>query len=137
MVEVHPDPKNALSDAAQQLTPDQLFSMVQSLVLSHEESDNAGFKMRLNSLRGKVDELDERMLELLGQRMGIVSEMGRLKAAQSVSTLQPHRWKEIVEDRIKKGSQLDLSEEFVLQVMQSIHEEAIRRQEADRLEGEE
>jgi hypothetical protein len=31
--------------------------------------------------------------------------------------------------------ELELSEDFVLQVMQSIHEEAIRRQEVDRVKG--
>ena len=135
MVEVHPDPPNALSDAAQQLTPGQMLTMVDSLILSHEESDDPGFRVRLDSLRGRIDELDDRMLDLLGQRMQIVSEMGKLKAAQSVSTLQPHRWQEIVDHRVKTGSGFDLSEEFVLQIMQSIHEEAIRRQETDRLEG--
>ena len=135
MVEVHPDPSSALSDAEQQLTPERFFSMVESLELSREESDSPAFMSRLGRLRESVDELDGRLLELLGQRMGIVQEMGRLKAKQSVSTLQPHRWQEIVADRVKKGMGLDLSEDFVLQLMQSIHEEAIRRQEADRVKG--
>jgi len=38
-----------------------------------------------------------------------------------------------VEDRVKKGGALALSEDFVLQLMQFIHEEAIRQQEVDRL----
>jgi chorismate mutase len=135
MVEVHPDPPSALSDAEQQLTPAQLFSMADSLELSREESDNPGFADRLGRLRENVDDLDNRLLELLGQRMDIAAEMGRLKAEQSVSTLQPHRWQEIVNDRVKKGIGISLSEGFVLQLMQSIHEEAIRRQEADRVEG--
>jgi len=50
-----------------------------------------------------------------------------------VSTLQPHRWQEILDDRVKRGETLELSEDFVLQMMQSIHEEAIRQQEADRI----
>lgn len=135
MVEVHPDPSSALSDASQQLTPAQFLSMVDALSLSSEESDSPVFMSRLASLRENVDELDSRLLELLGRRMDIVAEMGRLKAEQSISTLQPHRWQEIVEDRVKRGVELELSESFVLQVMQSIHEEAIRRQEADRVEG--
>lgn len=135
MVEVHPDPPNALSDAAQQLTPEQFVAMVEHLVFTHEESDNAIFVDRLSELREKVDEIDSGLLDLLGQRMEIVREMGRLKTEQNVSTLQPHRWQEIVRDRVRKGVGLDLSEDFVLQVMQSIHEEAIRQQEEDRLKG--
>jgi len=135
IVEVHPDPAHALSDAAQQLTPAQFFSMVESLELSREQSESPVFLNRMSGLRESVDELDSRLLELLGQRMDIVQEMGRLKAGQGVSTLQPHRWQEIIDDRVKKGVGLELSEGFVLQLMQSIHEEAIRRQEANRVEG--
>lgn len=135
MVEVHPDPPHALSDAAQQLTPRQFVSMVGNLELPHEQSDSAAFLNRMSELREDVDELDSHMIGLLGRRMEIVREMGRLKTEQNVSTLQPHRWQEIVQDRIRKGSGLNLSEDFILQMMQSIHEEAIRQQEADRVEG--
>ena len=134
MVEVHPDPPCALSDAEQQLTPDQFFPMVEHLELPHEQSDSAAFQNRMSELREEVDTVDSQLVELLGQRMKIVREMGRLKTEQNVSTLQPHRWQEIVQDRVKKGTGLNLSEDFVLQVMQSIHEEAIRQQEADRFE---
>jgi chorismate mutase len=134
MVEVHPDPSNALSDAAQQLTPEQFFPMVGNLILPHERSDSAAFASRMGGLRESVDDLDGQLLELLSKRMDIVREMGRLKAEQNVSTLQPERWREIIEDRVNKGAQLELSENFVLQLMQSIHEEAIRQQETNRLQ---
>lgn len=134
MVEVHPDPPNALSDAAQQLTPDQFLAMVETLDLPHEQSDSPAFQHRLSELREGVDEIDSRLLTLLGQRMEVVREMGRIKTEQHVSTLQPHRWQEILHDRVQRGSQLELSEDFVLQLMQSIHEEAIRQQEAGRAE---
>jgi chorismate mutase len=134
MVEVHPDPSNALSDAAQQLTPEQFFPMVGNLILPHERSDSAAFASRMGGLRESVDDLDGQLLELLSKRMDVVREMGRLKAEQNVSTLQPERWREIIEDRVNKGAQLELSENFVLQLMQSIHEEAIRQQETNRLQ---
>lgn len=129
MVEVHPDPPNALSDAAQQLTPDQFLSMVENLKLSHEQSNSPEYISRMSELRENIDDLDSRLLNLLGQRMGIVREMGEIKTRQQVSILQPHRLQEIIRDRIEKGTRLELSETFVLQMMQSIHEEAIRQQE--------
>lgn len=133
MVEVHPDPPRALSDAAQQLTPDQFLSMVDKLDLPHEHSDSPTFQNSLSALRENVDEIDGQLLELLGQRMEVVRAMGRLKTKQHVSTLQPQRWQDILRDRIRRGSGLELSEDFILQLMQSIHEEAIRQQEAARL----
>ena len=135
MVEVHPDPAHALSDAAQQLTPEAFFTMVSTLSLPQERSDSVDFSRRLDTLREAVDEIDGQMLDLLGQRMERVREMGRLKAEQNVSTLQPHRWQEILADRVRRGLEHELSEEFVLQLMQSIHEEAIRQQEIHRVEG--
>ncbi|NNJ70248.1 MAG: 3-deoxy-7-phosphoheptulonate synthase [Kiritimatiellales bacterium] len=135
MVEVHPDPPHALSDAAQQLTPEQFLSMIDHLERPSEKSNDATFANHLSKLRENVDDIDSQMLELLGKRMEVVREMGRLKTQQNVSTLQPGRWKEILADRVRKGIGLDLSEEFVLQIMQSIHEEAILQQEADRVEG--
>lgn len=137
MLEVHPDPDHALSDAAQQLTPTRFFELVETLKLSHEKSESAEFMARLNALRSDVDDLDGQVLELLSRRMDVVRRMGELKAGQNVSTFQPHRWKEMVDDRVAKGSELDLSEHFVLQMMQSIHEEAIRQQELRRIGQEE
>lgn len=133
MVEVHPDPPQALSDAAQQLTPAQFAAMIGALALPHEQSGSPDYLSRMSGLRESVDELDGSMLELLGKRMEIVREMGRLKREQNVSTLQPRRWQEILDDRIRRGGNLQLSEEFVQQMMQSIHEEAIRQQETDRI----
>jgi chorismate mutase len=133
MLEVHPDPDSALSDAAQQLTPAQFCALVQTLNLPHEKSDSAAFARQMHALRDQVDGLDNQLLDVLSKRMDIVRKMGEIKAEQNVSTYQPHRWQEILDDRIGKGASLNLSENVVLQVMQSIHEEAIRQQEARRL----
>ncbi len=135
MVEVHLDPPRALSDAEQQLTPPQFFEMIGNLDLPHEQSDSPSFISQISELREGIDELDSHLLELLSQRMNIVREMGRIKVEQNVSTLQPNRWQKILEDRVGKGEALELSRDFVLQLMQSVHEEAIRQQEASRTEG--
>ena len=135
MVEVHPDPPSALSDAAQQLTPDQFITMIENLERPHEQSDSASFMNRMSQLREQVDEVDSQVLDLLGARMEIVREMGQLKTEEKVSTLQPHRWQEVLDDRLKKGAAVGLSPNVVKQVMQSVHEESIRQQEADRVEG--
>lgn len=135
MVEVHPDPSHALSDAAQQLDPDQFFRMTRSLKHPSERGGSTGFANRMNTLREQVDQIDSHLLEMLGNRMDIAREMGKLKAEQNISTLQPHRWKEIIEDRVHKGQLHGFGKDFVIDLMQIIHEEAIRRQEADRLDN--
>ncbi len=128
MVEVHIDPTKALSDAEQQLTPKQYHSLVDRLTLKRELSDSQEFKTRLKELRTEVDHIDNNVLELLGKRMEIVQDMWALKLANNVSALQPHRWKEIIKSRIEAGQDLQLSENFIFQLFQGIHEEAIRQQ---------
>lgn len=59
-----------------------------------------------------------------------------MRPVQNISTFQPHRWREIVADRIQKGREPDLSEHVVMEMMRSIHEEAIRQQEMDRIQSE-
>lgn len=135
MVEVHPTPDCALSDAAQQLTPSQFLAMLQHLSLSSEQCDSAAFAKRLGELRADVDELDDRLLGVLRDRMDVVRDMVALKMEQNISTFQPHRWQEIVQNRVRKGAEFNLSERVVLQIMQSIHEEAIRQQEVQRVQG--
>ena len=129
LVEVHPEPEKALSDATQQLKPSAFFKMVNALVFPHERSENASFEHQLEKLRESIDQLDDQLLEVLGERMKIVQEMGRLKSAENVSVLQPDRWKNMLAYRLRQGSKHALSEPFVLELMQAIHEEAIRQQE--------
>ena len=135
MVEVHPDPASALSDAAQQLTPSAFLQMISSLRRPHEQGGDAVYEGRMSLLRKKVDEMDAQLLELVAQRMEVVREMGTLKSLQNVSTLQPHRWQEVLKERKVLGEKLGLSCEFVGQVMQTVHEEAIRLQEERRLKS--
>ncbi len=135
MVEVHCDPSRALSDASQQLTPAQFLDMVSMLKLPHADGSRPEYQMRMSQLREAVDEVDSRVLELLGERMEIVREMGRLKARENISTLQPQRWRSILEDRTARGVGLGCSPGFVEGFMQLIHEEAIRVQEEERLGG--
>lgn len=134
MVEVHSDPLRALSDSAQQLNPEAFFQMVESLNIPSEEGGHSVFRRNLSALREAVDEVDSQLLDILDRRMDLVREMGKLKARENVSTLQPHRWQSILDDRIRKGCSVGLSGGFVKELMQLIHEEAIRTQEARRHE---
>ncbi len=133
MVEVHCDPPHALSDAAQQLTPDEFIRMVAGLNLPHAAGGRPEFMKLMSELREKVDGLDSHLLEVLRQRMDIVKEMGRLKSNENISTLQPERWQTILNDRIDKGNRMGFEDGFVESLMQLIHAEAIRQQEVGRI----
>jgi chorismate mutase len=69
-----------LSDAAQQLTPAQFIALVGGLELPREDSDDAAYHVSMVRLRNAVDDLDGRLLDLLGERMRVVREMGIVEA---------------------------------------------------------
>ena len=129
MVEVHHNPPEAWSDAAQQLTPAQFRDMVEHLVVRRESGDSQSYETEMRKLRHAVDEIDDDLVGLLARRMEIVRAMGGLKRRYQVSTLQPTRFKEILASRIAAARGKGLDEQFVSQVYQMIHEEAIRVQE--------
>ncbi|PQB03654.1 chorismate mutase [Aureitalea marina] len=128
MVETHHDPENAWSDAAQQITPDSLKQMTIDLRIRKQEGDEVEFRNRLSTQRTQIDVLDHKLIELLGKRMKISDEIGRLKRENNVAILQSRRWNEILGKMILEGEDHNLSEEFVLRIYKAIHQESINHQ---------
>ena len=68
------------------------------------------------------------MLEIMGERMDIARKIGEFKRDNGITILQTNRWDEIINDRIKKASKKELTEDFVREMMDAIHQESIRHQ---------
>ncbi|MDA3779951.1 MAG: chorismate mutase, partial [Bacteroidales bacterium] len=125
MIESHCNPKEALSDVAQQLTPKEFNLLIDKLVFRKTISDNNNFLCKLESLREQIDSIDQQMLELFAQRMKIVDKIGEYKCENEVTILQLRRWEKIIETRRNAGKNLGLSEDFIKKIFQLIHKEAI------------
>jgi chorismate mutase len=130
MIEVHPDPDVALSDAKQQITPAQLVDLLSQLIYRDENSTDVNFIHILEELRAKVDHYDENLIELLGQRMAIAKEIGRYKKDNNITILQRSRWEEIISKAEQKAAKFGLSKEFIDIVFNAIHIESINNQNA-------
>jgi len=128
MIESHCNPKEALSDAAQQLTPKEFNLLIDNLVFRKTISYNSNFVSKLEPLREQIDSIDHQLLELLSQRMNIVEEIGEYKSKNEVTILQLRRWEKIIKTRISAGINLGLSEDFVKKLLQLIHKESIQKQ---------
>ncbi|HLV93361.1 MAG TPA: bifunctional 3-deoxy-7-phosphoheptulonate synthase/chorismate mutase type II [Aequorivita sp.] len=128
MVETHPDPDNAWSDADQQITPDKLVEIMKHLKVRKAEGDAIEFTNRLETRRTRIDLIDDQIIELLGKRMKIVDDIGVLKKENNVAILQVNRWNQILKRMILQGKQNQLSEEFVLSIYKAIHQESIDHQ---------
>jgi chorismate mutase len=127
MIEVHHDPANALSDAFQQITPNQLAELINGLVI-REKSGNKEFQDKLDELRSQIDEIDNELLDILGKRMKIVNEIGAYKKDHKITILQLKRWSFIIEDRMKTGVYHGLEKEFLQKMLELIHAESMRLQ---------
>lgn len=129
MVETHFDPDSAWSDAAQQIKPEVLDQMTVDLKIRKEEGEAVEFRNKLATARTKIDVVDHQLIEMLGKRMKISDEIGKLKKDNNVAILQTKRWNEILGKMILQGEEHNLSEEFILRVFKAIHQESIHHQE--------
>jgi chorismate mutase len=79
--------------------------------------------------RAYIDELDTKLIEILGKRMKLAEKIGQLKKEKNVAILQNKRWNEILGKMILDGEEKGLSEEFILKIFKAIHQESITHQE--------
>ncbi len=128
MIETHCDPTCALSDAKQQLTPEQLGDMLGRLVVRNQDSDNVEYKENIDQLRAKIDVIDDSILYTLGSRMRISHQIGEYKKKNNIAILQTSRWDSVLERVIAKGAEYGLSEKFVSTLFNAIHDASVREQ---------
>ncbi|MDY6121604.1 MAG: bifunctional 3-deoxy-7-phosphoheptulonate synthase/chorismate mutase type II [Porphyromonas sp.] len=125
VVETHVEPEKALSDAAQQVTPQELFDIVRQLHVSEQVC------LPLPSLkawRTELDQIDENILGLLSKRAKLSVQIGRYKRRHNLSILQTSRYQSILQELCRKAEELQLNTEFITNLFSHIHEESVRIQ---------
>ncbi len=125
IVESHCNPEKAWSDASQQVTPDVLDFILNTLVIR----DTTQTTENLSALRRQIDELDNSLLELLARRMRVSEEIGQYKKEHNMPILQSQRYDEILQNRISQAQRMDMDGEFMKTVLVAIHEESVRHQQ--------
>ena len=124
MIECHPTPATALSDAAQQITPEELRTIVDGLVWRRTPVVEGS----LHDFRLHIDALDNRILELLSERMGVAREIGAYKLKHSMAVVQRERFNELLTAAEAKAQTMGMSREFIYRIFSAIHEESVRQQ---------
>lgn len=127
MIETHIDPDNALTDSSQQIVPEALKNILNNLTIRIEKGDQE-FSDKLENLRRHIDRIDKELIEVLGKRMNIVHEMGEYKRDHNITILQIERWRDIINSRLKTADKLGLDRDFLLRLLQLVHNESIRMQ---------
>ena len=127
MIETHINPKLALSDARQQLTPQQLREIIARLTIRQVgESDKDDL---LEEFRAQIDKIDHKLINVLAERMQVVEKIGHYKSDRGITILQIKRWRDIIGDRLNRGVESGLTREFLLKLLQLVHKASIQKQE--------
>jgi chorismate mutase len=128
IIETHIDPDKAWSDAKQQITPERLAELLDSIKWRHETTTERDFITALEKLREQINHIDDELIQLLGQRMKIADQIGEYKKANNITILQTNRWNSILEKAFAKGEKLSLSKEFITKYYDAVHMESINHQ---------
>jgi chorismate mutase len=128
IIETHPDPDKAWSDASQQVTPSTLASIISSLSLKKENSLDKSYTNQLNDLRDQIDRLDNELLHTLKMRQDVVEKIAKAKIEQNVTALQKGRFDQLMKERMDAGVKLGLNQNFIKEIFDSIHEQSVQTQ---------
>lgn len=127
MIEVHPNPEKALTDAKQQITP-KIFNELLSALIFRKEKGSIEFENELHRLRSMIDEADDELIHILAKRMDLVTQIGEYKKENDITILQIKRWNEIICLRLSIAKELGLNKDFVKKLLEILHEESIQIQ---------
>ena len=126
MIECHINPDAALTDAKQQISPEELRSLVANLNFRTKQTGSV--EHDLAGLRGEIDDIDSELLQLLARRMDVSAQIGEYKKSHNVTVVQMDRWKKILDDHVATGKEMGLSPELINKVFEAVHQASIERQ---------
>lgn len=124
IIESHCNPDKAWSDASQQITPEILNFIVNTLVVrdKHQTTES------LTLLRQQIDRIDNELLEILSKRMRVSREIGQYKKEHRMSVIQANRYNDIIRTRVELGQEMGMGADFLKTILLAIHDESVRQQ---------
>ena len=128
MIETHHNPSVALSDSEQQVTPKELNSIMNNLVLRDTKLRDEEFKGRLLNFRNQIDNFDTKIIELLDNRKQVVEHIANFKNENKLTIFQIDRWFEILNTRKENANLLGVDEQMVEEIFALIHKYSILTQ---------
>lgn len=128
MIESHYQPETALSDAQQQLKPEQLGDLISRLVIRKQSGISTELTDQLAELRKIIDEIDDDIINSLKKRIQVIEKIGAYKKEHHITIFQLERWQEILRTRGQWADKIGISRQHIEKICQLLHEESIRVQ---------
>ena len=123
MIESHRNPDGALSDAAQQITPERLGNIIRQLKI-HVERPTATHS-DLAELREALDVLDQEMVVVLKKRFEKVKDIAAIKEREGLSIFQMDRWMKLVQEQTALAESKGMSPEFIHELFALVHKYSV------------
>lgn len=133
LIEMHPNPAEAVSDGPQSLHPEEFTQLAGELGIVAEAVNRTfacgGVKDEeetLETLRGQIDEIDRTIIQGLAARMQIVQKVADQKRLDRIK--DSTREKEVLQCLTNLGEELKLPSELVRKIYPIIFEAAVQSQ---------
>ena len=127
MIESHPIPDKAWSDAKQQITASELKLLLHKLVIREEKPKGISLET-IEDLRFKIDQCDAELIDILETRMKLSESIGLYKKQNNMTILQTNRWDQVLNRSIEKGIKNNLGIQLITEIFKAIHQESIHIQ---------
>ncbi|MBU3658316.1 MAG: 3-deoxy-7-phosphoheptulonate synthase [Flavobacteriales bacterium] len=125
MIETHCSPKDAWTDAKQQITPVELSKLLNALKIRGRQEIE---EEEILNLRSQLTSKDEEIIRLLRERMEVSGLIGAYKKQHNIAILQNNQWEESLRKNLDRAKNADLSPQFSNDLFRLIHQESIRIQ---------
>ncbi|MDH3004352.1 MAG: bifunctional 3-deoxy-7-phosphoheptulonate synthase/chorismate mutase type II [Candidatus Shikimatogenerans sp. JK-2022] len=126
MIETHNNPKVALSDANQQITPNKLTEILNKILL--KKKINSKNINDLNIYRNNILEIDENIINLLHNRLITSKNIGIIKKKNNIEIIQKEKMLELKKYYKKLCKIINIDENFVQNIFELIHKKSIEVQ---------
>lgn len=125
MIETHPMPNEAKTDALQQLYSSSIKDFIEQLVFPTLEKQGDEY---LKLYRQEITEIDQKICALLGERMQLSRQIATIKSKNNMSIFQLNRWQEVLNNIIQTSKKYNLEKDFIKEIYTLIHQESIQVQ---------
>jgi chorismate mutase len=119
MVESHYNPAVALSDAQQQIMPQELNMLLQGLHVKRNTQEKVKQSAQLEKLRKEIEHLDDELLALISRRSQVTAQLGD-QAKPAPQNADPVRWDLVLESLLLQASSAGIDQAFVKTVFQEV-----------------
>lgn len=123
MIEVHPDPSIAMSDAAQQLTPSAYCDLISELDL-HNCNNGKREESSIDELSSEMDMVDELLVHTIANRMELSKQIARMETPGRTDNGQPQKLKKVLKKLLGLATEDGLRPDFIHRLFDEIQKES-------------